>query len=113
MGVATLRFFDQSGRGLAHVVDDLIRRRPRTMHDQPLNAEIGKALHGIEVELAARRDADLERSQCSRANVLLRRLPQTVDTLGRLFEIERKTVPAVTVLDRAPERRLGTAADDD
>ena len=78
-----------------------------------MHAERGERLGGGAVDPSARGHADLERRQLGRPRDGRRRLAQALEAAGRRGGVQRKAVPAVALLDGAPERRLRVAADHD
>ena len=55
-----------------------------------MHTEVSEAFHQVGVELAARRNADLERAEYCRALVTLGRFFQAADRFGRLLQIARE-----------------------
>src|SRR5256885_9356504 len=77
----------------------------RRHQDQPMHAErrIRAAGGGIQAHPAARRDADLQRTELRRPRMALRGGAQPVERALRCVGIEGKAVPAVARLYGATE----------
>src|SRR5262245_18016111 len=72
-----------------------------------------RAVHRLAAPRGTRRHADLERAQPARTLVARGGGLQAVETPARPILVEREAVPAVSLLNRAPERGVGMAADYD
>src|SRR6266404_1746434 len=81
--------------------------------DQAPDAEVGIAAHRVRVEADRRRDADLEPCETARTAEIACRLLKTGDAACCLVDIERESVPARRMAERAPEGLGRVAADDD
>src|SRR5579859_4827718 len=81
----------------------------RWNQDEPVNAQFGKAHHGIPIERYAGSHADLQFSQQSGASIARGGLAQLLKQRGGISEVKRKTVPPVGLLDR-PAQHRGSAA---
>src|SRR5438128_4087673 len=81
--------------------------------DQAPDAEVGIAAHRVRVEANRRRDADLEPCETARTAEIACRLLETGDAARRLVDIERESVPARSMAERAPEGLGRVSADDD
>src|SRR5262245_6085493 len=81
--------------------------------DQAPDAEVGVAAHRVRVDADRRRDADLEPGETARTPEIACRLLETSDAARRLVDIERESVPARRMAERAPEGLGRVSADCD